>query len=322
VIPCALPDPTHGAALPPTDPSPRINAALAGGLYATAAYSIWGLAPLVWHALAERPPFELLGHRIVWAMVLYIAILLVRRRGEEIRPLLTLRVLRVFLGSGLLLSVNWFTFIFAVAHEEVLQASLGYFLNPILNVVLGLVFLGERLRPGQWLAVALAVTGVGILAGRGDAFPWLALLLAFSFGFYGLVRKTAPADALLGSTLETALLTPVALLLLAALYRQEGASSLPREPAIAGLLLLTGAITAIPLLCFSHAARRLTLTSLGFFQYLAPTCQFLLAVLAFGEPFSALQLRAFLFIWVAVAIFTVEARLHTRLLRRPVTVDR
>lgn len=248
-------------------------------------------------------------------MVVYVVILLASRRGAQLRSLLEPRVLAVFLGSGLLLAANWFTFVYAVVHEEVVQASLGYFLNPILNVVLGMVFLGERLRPGQWLAVCLAGAGVAQLATRGDTFPWLALTLAFSFGFYGLVRKTAPADALLGSVLETALLAPLALLLLAVLYLRGNAAP-PVDPMTVTLFVLAGVLTAVPLLCFSNGARRLTLTTLGFFQYTAPTCQFLLAVLAFGEPFSRLQLRSFLLIWTAVAVFTGEAQLHSRLVRR------
>lgn len=249
-------------------------------------------------------------------MVLYVGILLLRRRAAEIRPLLSAKVLGVFLGSGLLLSTNWFTFIYAVVNAKVLQASLGYFLNPLLNVLLGLVFLGERLRAGQWLAVSLAAFGVGTLASRGDSLPWIALLLALSFGFYGLVRKTAPADALLGSNLETALLTPLALLLLTAFYVRGGVQSLPDVTRTLPLLMLGGAVTAVPLLCFSHGARRLSLTALGFFQYLAPTCQFLLAVFVFGEPLSGTELLAFALIWTAVAIFTLESQLHRRSLRR------
>ena len=244
----------------------------------------------------------MLGHRILWAALLLFLLLLARGRLADLRQALNRRTLIIFTASAALVAANWFIYIYALYSDQILQASLGYFINPILNVVLGLLFLGERLRPWQWLAVALATAAVGVLAGGAESFPWLSIGLAVSFGLYGLIRKTAPIDALLGTLLETIMLTPVALLLIARTSADGGV-----EPWTLLLLIASGAQTALPLLWFSNAARRMPLSVLGFFQYLAPTCQFLLAVFVYDEPFSQLQLISFGLIWAALIVFSYDA---------------
>jgi chloramphenicol-sensitive protein RarD len=289
------------------------TATRAGLVYGLLAYGTWGVAPLFWRALDSVSAPDILGHRVVWGLLWFLLLLAWRRRLPELRSLAEPRMLRVFALSGALLTANWFVFLYAIHTERTLQASLGYFINPILNVVLGMVFLAERLRPWQWLAVSLAVAAVAVQTVEAGAVPWLSLLLAGSFGFYGLVRKTAPADALLGSNLEMLILLPVALVYLGARWSQGAAETWTARPAVATLLFASGALTAFPLLWFSNAARRVTLTTLGFLQYLAPTGQFALAVWVFREPFRPLQLVGFALIWSALALFTWDAQ---RMMRR------
>ncbi len=289
----------------------RVSAA--GVLYAVAAYGAWGISPLYWKFLADLPALEVLAFRVVWGMVLLFGLLLWRRRGGEFRQALrSPRVVRTFAVSAVLIGINWYLYLYSVYSDQILQASLGYFINPLFNVVLGMVFLHERLRPAQWVAVGLAALAVARLATQTGAFPWISLTLVVSFGIYGLVRKTAPADALLGMNLETAFLVPVAAGYLFFLLARGEAAFVRAEPSLLGLLAFTGVMTALPLLWFSNAARRLPLSTLGFFQYIAPTGQFLLAVLLYREPFSAVQLQSFILIWIAVAIFSLEAHFRRR----------
>jgi chloramphenicol-sensitive protein RarD len=287
--------------------------ALRGGLYALGAYGAWGLSPLYWRQLNDIPPLELIGHRVLWGMLLFFLLLTWRgRRGELAAALRQPRTLGLFALTALLLGTNWFLFIYSVAVGQVVEASLGYFINPLLNVVLGFLFLRERPRPVQWIAVALAAAGVTCLAvtglGASAGVPWIGLTLAATFGLYGLVRKTAKADALLGSNLETLWMLPLAVLYVVWLTA-SGEAAWPHVPTTTQLWVpVTGAMTALPLLWFSNAARRLPLTTLGFFQYIAPTAQFLLAVFAFGEPFSRAELLGFVLIWIALATFAIESR--------------
>lgn len=289
----------------------RISAA--GVLYAVGAYGAWGLSPLYWKFLSDLPPLEILAFRVLWGMVLLFLLLRWRGRVRELlRTVRSPRVLRTFAFSALLIGVNWYLYLYAVLSDQILQASLGYFINPLFNVLLGMVFLRERLRPAQWLAVGLAAVAVAQLAARAGAFPWISLTLVLTFGIYGLVRKTAPADALVGMNLETGFLVPVAAGYLILRVHQGEAVFVGAPPGLLVLLAFTGVMTALPLLWFSNAARRLPLSTLGFFQYIAPTGQFLLAVLLYREPFSALQLRSFVLIWIALAIYSFEAHRHHR----------
>jgi len=308
--------PPPPAAVAPASPGAG-RPALVGGLLALAAFLWWGLCPLYFHALADVPALEVLAHRVAWSVVLLGAVAVATRRLPALlAALATPARAAKLLASAVLLSGNWLVFIFAVQAGRVQEASLGYFINPLVNVLLGVVVLRERLRRGQAVAVALAALSVAWLAVRAGSLPWISLALAFSFGLYGLVRKVARVDALTGLLAECLLLSPLAFTYLVVL-QVRGASSLgTRGPAGDVLLLSAGIITAVPLLCFVGAARRLTLTAVGFFQYLAPSLQLALAVLVFGEPFAATRRIAFAGIWTALAIFSLEGLAHRRRSRR------
>jgi len=275
--------------------------------YGLSAYLVWGLVPIYFKAVAHIAPLEVVAHRVVWSVVLLVALNLVLGRGRAaVRAVAKRRTLLTLLGTTGLIAVNWYLFIWAVGHNLVLQASLGYFINPLVNVMLGFVFLGERLRPLQRVSVALAGLVVVALAVAGGAFPWIALTLAFSFGFYGLLRKTAPVDGLTGLTTETLLLLPAALAYIAYAGRTGVAAfSWDGWPDNA-LLIFSGVVTAIPLLLFTAGARRLRYATMGFMQYVAPTGHFLLAVFLYREPFDSIRALTFGMIWVALILYTVD----------------
>jgi chloramphenicol-sensitive protein RarD len=289
-----------------TETSER-SVARAGVMYGLAAYAWWGLVPIYFKAVAHVPAMEVLAHRIVWSVVLLAVLMRVYGRWRAaIESLRTRQTVITLCGTTLLLAVNWFTFIWAVAHEEVLQASLGYFINPLLNVLLGFVFLRERLRRWQTFSVALAAAGVTYLTISYGQMPYIALILATTFGFYGLLRKTAKVDALVGLTVETMLIGPFALAYL--IYLGVGGVGLFGTVSLTtdGLLALAGVVTAVPLLWFANAARRLRLSTLGFLQYIAPSGHFLLAVVAYGEAFTVTHLITFTCIWIALAIYSID----------------
>ncbi len=278
-----------------------------GVTYGIAAYGMWGLIPIYFKALAEVSPFEVLAHRVLWSVVILVPVVLVRGQWPEVRRVVNNRTtLATLMVTTVLIGVNWYLFIWAVAHDRVLEASLGYFINPLVNVMLGMVVLGERLRRPAAVAVVLAGVGVAVEIVMVGALPWIALALAFSFGLYGLLRKTASVGAVVGLTVETSLLAPLAIGYLVwarrtgALYLGSG------HPATDVLLVMAGVVTATPLLCFTSAARLLPLTALGFLQYLSPSGQFLLAVLAYGEVLTTGRIITFVCIWVALAIFTAD----------------
>ncbi|MEE8215693.1 MAG: EamA family transporter RarD [Acidiferrobacterales bacterium] len=284
------------------------DGAVSGVLYALAAFGIWGLSPIYFKSLGHLPATEVLAHRVLWATVLLVAVLLLQRRGLElIRELLSWRRVGFYLVTALLVSTNWLIFIWSIQNDRLLEASLGYYINPLVNVLLGTVFLRERLNRWQIVAVALAAAGVmNLVLGYGK-FPWVALTLAFSFGFYGLLRKKAGMDAILGLTVETLLLVPAALLFLGWLAFQGSAAFAHAGAKTDVLLIFAGVITAVPLVCFLRAARRLQLTTVGLMQYLAPTLNLLLAVLAYYEPFTTAHLITFVCIWIALAIYSFDA---------------
>ncbi len=285
-----------------------------GLLYGLAAYGFWGLMPLYFWLVGTVAPLEILAHRIVWSVVLVAVILTVWRRWPDLTATLRSgRTVRLLLASAFLVAVNWLVYIYGVSTQRVLQTSLGYFINPLLSVVLGIVFFRERLRPWQWIALGLAVVGLGYLIVMVGELPWIALAVAGTFALYGLVRKTAPVDGLIGLAIETMLLAPAALGGLTVGMTTGTASFGNNEWTTDGLLLLSGVVTTIPLLCFGQAARKLRLSTLGFLQYLAPTMQFLLALWVFGEPFPPPLRVSFGFIWAALVVFTVDAiRAHRR----------
>lgn len=278
-----------------------------GLVYGLCAYLIWGTLPLYWKLVRHVPALEILGDRVVFGLIAFGATMLARRQTvQALRALRNARVMRTLAMSATLLAVNWFTFVYAVETDRVLEASIGYFLNPLLYVLFGVVVLGERLRRMQALAVVLAGVGVAFLASRAPAFPWIGLVLAVSFALYGLIRKTVAVDAVPGSTIEAGLLFPFALAYMIHLALAHRAA-LGSDARTTLLLVLTGVATAVPLICFAEAARRLRLSTLGFLQYLAPTGQLLLAVVVFGEPFTAVHAASFGLVWVALAVFSVDA---------------
>lgn len=279
-----------------------------GLAFAVLAYGSWGVFPLFWKQLTHVPALELVAHRVVWACAAYVLLVVGKGRFSELRAAMMNRaVLKAMVPAAVLISINWLVFVYAVLTDRVLHTSLGYFLNPLVSIVLGVVFLRERLRPAQWGAVALAAIGVAQMATLADGLPWISVVLALSFGLYGLFRKVAPVDGLMGATVESALLLPVAGGYLAWLGATAvgtfGATGLGTD----ALLLSAGVVTAAPLVWFANAARLLPLRTLGFVQYLAPTCHLLLAVYAFGEPMTAVHLRAFACIWAGIAVFTADS---------------
>ena len=274
--------------------------------YGVLAYTSWGLAPIFWKALVAIPPLELVAQRTVLALLTFAGLALWRGHAGAIRAALrTPRILRTLVLTSLLLSTNWLIFIYATVNDRVIDASLGYFINPLMSVFLGMLLLGERLRRMQWLAVGLAAVGVLVLALRTTGLPWIPLVLATSFALYGYLRKTVAVDALPGSTLETLCVTPlgVGYLLWLGSSGHLGRVDVSTHITLVGM----GAVTALPLLWFTHAARRLPLTTLGFLQYAAPSLQFGLAVLVYGEPFTTAHQQSFACIWAGLLLFSLDS---------------
>jgi len=278
-----------------------------GMLYAASAYILWGLFPLYFKALQGVPPIEILLHRIVWALVFLLVVLTSRQQWAWVGQLWRQpKVLAGFAASALLLSVNWFIYIWSVNSGHVVDASLGYFITPLVNVLLGFLILHERLRPIQWMAIALAAIGVTWLTWQAGHLPWIGLALAFTFGGYGLLRKTAALGALEGLSLETILLFPIAFGYLAILA-WNGQNTFMQGPISSKLLLAAaGPITAVPLLMFAAGARRIKMSTLGLLQYIAPSLQLLLGVYLYGEPFGGERLAGFAVIWSALAVYSLE----------------
>ena len=284
-----------------------------GTLYGAGAYLLWGLFPLYWPLLAPSAPLEVLAHRILWSLVVVVVLLAVTRRVEQVRAAVRdRRRLAQIALAAVVVAVNWGTYIYGVTNDRVVETSLGYFVNPIVTVLLGVIVLGERLRPAQWTALGAAFVAVVVLTVENGSPPWIALVLAFSFGTYGLLKKTAGVGAVEGLAVETGVLLPVAAVYVAVIgggtFATEGAGH-------AALLALSGVVTAIPLLLFGAAASRIPLSTLGVLQYLAPTMQFLLGITLFDEPLPAVKLLGFVLVWCAVALFTVDLLRHGRQLR-------
>ena len=288
-----------------------------GALYGAAAYLLWGLFPLYWPLLEPSTSLEVLAHRVLWSLVVVAVLLAATGRLGTLRAVLAdrSRMARLTLAA-VVIAVNWGTYIYGVTHDRVVETSLGYFVNPIVTVLLGVVVLGERLRPAQWTAMGAAFTAVVVLTVENGGPPWIALVLAFSFGAYGLLKKTAGVGAVEGLAVETAVLLPVAAVYVTVLG-VSGAGTFGSEGlGHAGLLAFSGLITAIPLLLFGAAASRVPLTTLGVLQYLAPTLQFLLGVTLFDEPLPPVRLLGFVLVWAALALFTADlVRHHRRQLR-------
>jgi len=291
-----------------TNPPDRHDTARTGVTLGLAAYFLWGSFPVFFKALEGAAPLEIVCHRIVWSVVFLFVLVTIRRQlGQVLTTLRNRKLLLTLCGSTLLIATNWLVFIYAVQHGEVLQSSLGYFITPLLSILLGFIFLRERLNRWQLFSVLLALIGVLNLAFHHSQFPWIALVLATSFGLYGLLRKVAQVEATVGLTVETLLLGPIALGYLIYLTTQQESAFLVGTLQLDLLLPLSGVVTAIPLLLFVAAARRLQLATIGFLQYITPTLHFILAVGLYNEPFSQGHLVSFLFIWASLAIYSSNA---------------
>jgi chloramphenicol-sensitive protein RarD len=284
-----------------------------GLVYATSAFVIWGLSPVYWKALGAVPALEIIMHRVVWSFFfLVILIVLQRRTREFVEVLRNGRMLLTLFATAIFISGNWFLYIWAVNSNYLLQASLGYYINPLVNVVLGMVFLRERLRKPQILAVLLAASGVLYLTISYEEFPWIALTLALSFGFYGLVRKIAPVGSLVGLTIETMLLSFPAIIYLFYLHSQGTGSIFHVSLKLDLLLIGCAPLTAVPLLFFTLGAKRLYLSTVGLMQYIGPSGMFLLAVFYYHEPFSATRVWTFIMIWAALGIYSTDSVIYYR----------
>ena len=271
------------------------------------AFALWGLFPLYWKMLTHVPSLEVLAHRIVWSCVLLAAMTEWRRRAGRPWPPLSPRIVGTYAVAALLIGVNWFLYVWAVTSGLVLQTSLGYFINPLVSVVFGVVLFRERLRPLQWAAVAAAAFGMVYMAFSVGGIPWVSLGLASTFGAYGVVKKQAPLGALEGLTLETAILwLPAAAYLLLLAQRGTGALS-SAAPLTDVLLIVGGLVTIVPLLLFASALQLVPLSTIGILQYISPSLQFLLGVLLYREPFGAAELTGFLAVWVALFCFTIDS---------------
>lgn len=297
-------DPRDGG----TPTTARLNRdALLGGVFAIAAFGTWGFLPAYFKATSIVTPLEIMSHRIVWSVLVVGCVLILMGRSKDIAAVLMNKSsMKWLVLSATLLYGNFILFIWSVSTGQILQGSLGYYINPLVNVLLGVVFLKERLSAGQWTAVALAVTGVSLMALLGDSPPWIAVSLALLFGFYGYVRKVVPVGAAVGFFIESLLFAPLALGYLIFLDFQGvgvfGTTTIPFYLLIAA----SGVITAAPLIFFTMAAKRLRYATLGFFQYLAPTLQFTLAVAVYGEVFTEMHKVTFTLIWCALAIYSFE----------------
>lgn len=277
--------------------------ARAGLGYGLAAYTMWGVFPIYFRALAHVSPWVIVCHRILWSAIFLGVVVSIRREWPRLLPVVRQRrsLLLPLAAGGVLIASNWLIFIHAVTTGQVLESSLGYFINPLLSVALGMIFLRERLRRWQWVAVIIAGVAVANLALRGDRMPWIALSLAGTFGFYGLVRKKVDINSLHGLLVETTVLVPVALLGLALLPMAK-----PTFGTL-GLLSFLGVLTATPLLLFGAALRRLPLSTVGFLQYVGPTLQFLLAIFLFREPLDHAKLASFGLCWAAIAVYVADS---------------
>ena len=298
------------------NPSTSRRESWAGVVYASSAFLIWGLSPIYWKVLHNVPAFEIIMHRVIWSFFFLIIVLLFQGHWNEFMTAIKKpQTFVVLLPTTILLGFNWFIYIWAVNNEHILQASLGYFINPLINVLLGMIFLRERLRPMQTVSLALAVTAVLYLTFYYGEFPWIALSLAFAFGFYGLIRKVAPVSSLVGLFIEMLFLLGPALAYILFLNSKETGALFHISIKIDLFLMGAAFLTAFPLLLFTLGTRRLNLSTVGFLQYIAPTCMFLLGVFLYNEPISIAQIFAFVLIWTALFIYSADAARYYRLTR-------
>jgi len=284
-----------------------------GILYGIGAYVLWGFFPIYWKFLHPVPALQVIGHRIGWSFVILIAYVLVTKQWDEFRAVaFNSKTLLIYGVAAILLSINWLVYVWGVNAGFIVETSLGYFINPLLSVLMGVIFLRERLRPAQWIPVALATAGVVYLTAVYGRLPWIALSLAFSFGLYGLMKKLAPLGSLYGLTLETGILFPLAVIFLA-FVQVTGDGAFLHDGVVVDLFLVgAGIVTTIPLLMFASAAKQIPLSMVGILQYIAPTLQFLIGVFLYKEPFDHSHLIGFGIVWAALVIFWVENYIANR----------
>ena len=287
-----------------------------GVLWAISAYLVWGILPVYWKTLYNVPSAEILISRVVWAFVFTLLLILILRNGRHLKAdIKTLwqsqRSFWLLFFASVLISANWFIYIWAVNHGFLIQTSLGYYMNPLISVLLGIFFLKEKLSTAQKIAFLLAVIGVAILTVSYGKFPWLSFALAVSFAVYGLVKKTIQLDALRGLTIETFFITPIAIGYYIWLFVNDHAVFLHSDVKTDILLIFTGVATALPLVLFAKGVQRLPLYMAGFLQYIAPTMMLFLGVIIYGETFGKIDLLSFMFIWMALILFTVSKIIET-----------
>ena len=284
-----------------------MNSLRQGFLCGFAAYASWGIFPLYWKLLSHVPVLEVIGHRILWSSVLLTGYVAMTGQGASLAESIRLPgVLRTYAVAALLIGVNWILFVWAVSSGFVVETSLGYFINPLLSVLLGVFVLGETLRPGQWAAVVLAASGVVYIAATHGGIPWISLMLATTFACYGLVKKRAPLGSVHGLTIETGILALPALVYLLWSEGSGGGAFLHAPAATNALLFAAGAVTTAPLLLFATAAQRIAMLWIGILQYIAPTLQLAIGVFVFREPFTADRLVGFGLVWAALVLFAIE----------------
>ncbi|MBJ2138058.1 EamA family transporter RarD [Paraglaciecola chathamensis] len=283
------------------------KAVKSGVLFAIAAYTMWGIAPMYFKLIGQAPAMEILMHRIIWSVLVLVLLVAVTGKINKVKQaILNPKVMQILLISGLLLAANWFIFIWAINNNHLLDASLGYYINPLLNVFLGRLFLGERLRRMQKVAVGLALSGVAYFIVSYGQLPWVALALAGTFGIYGLLRKQVAVDSLPGLLIESVFLLPPAIVYWI-WFAGEYSNMLTNDLPLNITLICAGIVTTAPLLCFTAAAKRIMFSTLGFFQYIGPSLMFVLAAAVYGEPLDNSKLVMFAFVWLALGLFSYDS---------------
>jgi chloramphenicol-sensitive protein RarD len=281
--------------------------------YAIGAYTLWGIFPIYWKLIHSVPALEIIGHRVIWSFVFVTLITLISGRWADLKASIHDRKnIRPFILTAVLLSINWFTYVWAVNAGYIVESSLGYFINPLVSVLLGVVFLKERLRIWQWVSVSLAFVGIAYLTWLYGSLPWIGLTLAFTFAFYGLIKKKARLNSIQGIMVETGIMGILAFGYLLVLETTGNGAFGNQPPWVLTLLVLAGVVTGLPLLMFGAAARLIPLSTLGFLQYIAPTLQFLIGVVVYHESFSPDRLIGFGLIWFALLVFTFEGYIARR----------
>ena len=283
-----------------------------GGLLGVAGYLFWGMFPLYFALLDSVSPIEIVAHRIIWSLIVVLLVLIVGKQWRAFTSAFSRRNVIILGSAAIFLSINWLVYVYAVTTNQVVQASLGYFVNPLISVAMGVLILKEKLRKTQWIAVGIAIVAVAVLTIASGSLPWIALTLGLSFAIYGLLKKFANLPSLHSLGIETAVLVPIAMVILGIAIVNGSESFVLDGPKITFLLIMLGPVTAIPLLAFGGASTRIPLSTLGVLQYITPIAQFFLGVFVFQEIMSTGRWIGFTLVWVSLVIFTVDMYRHTR----------